>query len=269
MLSSIDEATQTKPFTLRYFSVRDEWLHTDSIDGAFGFQNNSPEALVESKSRNGSMYYEAGADPTQTFRWICDLCLSMPMAILGLIGNSLAFAVLCNHRQSLTTNIVLRALAIADSLILASVLTLRSLIHLQVDDLTRGYITRWLSPTMYWLRVINTWLTVLLTADRYIAVCRPLHAQRLCTMRRTYLRISFIVVVGLAFSLPRFFECDIGLITSNTYGFYHTTLYSSRIYTIVYRMFLFLIVLYVIPMVAMVILNASILICLRQSSITR
>lgn len=61
-------------------------------------------------------------------------------------------------------------------------------------------------PTFYVLRLVNTWLTVLLTVDRYIATCRPLHAQRLCTMKRTYGLITVVVLASVAFCVPRYFE---------------------------------------------------------------
>jgi len=61
-------------------------------------------------------------------------------------------------------------------------------------------------PTVYFLRLLSVWLTVLLTVDRYIAVWYPLDARRLCTMRRTYIVMAIITLVTLAFCLPRYFE---------------------------------------------------------------
>jgi len=64
----------------------------------------------------------------------------------------------------------------------------------------------WLFPCAYVLRMVNAWLTVLLTVDRYIAVCRPLHAQRLCTIQRAYSNIFIVAVASVLFCLPRFYE---------------------------------------------------------------
>jgi len=64
----------------------------------------------------------------------------------------------------------------------------------------------WLYPTVYFLRLLSVWLTVLLTVDRYIAVWYPLDARRLCTVKRTYIVMTAIVLVTLAFCLPRYFE---------------------------------------------------------------
>ena len=43
-----------------------------------------------------------------------------------------------------------------------------------------------LNAATYWFRTGNTWLTVLLTLNRYMRVCQPLEFNRLCTVRRTY-----------------------------------------------------------------------------------
>jgi len=61
-------------------------------------------------------------------------------------------------------------------------------------------------PTVYFLRLLSVWLTVLLTVDRYIAVWYPLHARRLCTVRRTYIVMACITLATLAFNAPRYFE---------------------------------------------------------------
>lgn len=64
----------------------------------------------------------------------------------------------------------------------------------------------WLYPTVYFLRLLSVWLTVLLTVDRYIAVRYPLDARRLCTVKRTYIVMAGIVLATLVFSMPRYFE---------------------------------------------------------------
>ena len=64
----------------------------------------------------------------------------------------------------------------------------------------------WMYPSVFILRLLSVWLTVLLTVDRYIAVWYPLDARRLCTVRRTYIVMASIVVTTMAFCLPRYFE---------------------------------------------------------------
>jgi hypothetical protein len=108
-----------------------------------------------------------------------------------------------------------QGLAVTDTLVLANVFVLRTMRYLFVPtspseiwwfEWFHSRVYPGLFPMAYVLRLINTWLTVLLTVDRYIATCKPLHAQHLCTMRRTYVLIAIVVVTSVAFSLPRFFE---------------------------------------------------------------
>jgi len=105
-----------------------------------------------------------------------------------------------------------QALAVADTLVLFIIFVLRSLryvaplVNYTDYRYVHVYLYSWLFPCAYVLRMVNAWLTVLLTVDRYIAVCRPLHAQRLCTIKRAYSNIVAVTAASVIFCLPRFFE---------------------------------------------------------------
>jgi len=104
-----------------------------------------------------------------------------------------------------------KALAVADTLVLLVIFLLRSFRYvapLVNVDYTKALLSLygWLFPCAYVLRMVNAWLTVLLTVDRYIAVCRPLHAQRLCTIQRAYTNIVAVTAASVVYCLPRFFE---------------------------------------------------------------
>jgi len=47
------------------------------------------------------------------------------------------------------------------------------------------YLSVLVRAVTYWFRTGNTWLTVLLTLNRYMRVCQPLEFSRHCTVRRT------------------------------------------------------------------------------------
>ena len=68
-------------------------------------------------------------DPTVVMlRFIAEVWLSMPIALFGIIGNLISLIVLCYYRRLKklqTTVLQLQALAVADSLILVSILLLR------------------------------------------------------------------------------------------------------------------------------------------------
>ena len=199
------------------------------------------------------------------FRFVCEVCLSLPIAVFGICGNILAFVVLCRQKQRLTTSVLLQALAVADTLVLISAILLRSMRYVGWDafDNVYDYIFVVLYPCVYFFRLADTWLTVMLTIDRYIAVCHPLQAQHLCTLRRTYITITTIILGTFVFSFPRFFEYE--LTDKFSAGFIRTDLILNQIYTFAYRVSLFFLAMYLVPMMLLVVLNIRLLCTLRRA----
>ena len=203
------------------------------------------------------------------FRFVCEVALSLPIATFGICGNILVFVVLCRQKQRLTTDVLLQALAVADTLVLVSSILLGSMRRVGWDafDSIYHYIFLPLYPCLYFFRLVDTWLTVMMTIDRYIAVCHPLRAQHLCTLRRTYISIAVIIFVTLVISLPRFFEFEMHYSDADELytGYMITPLLKDKTYTFVYRIALFFLVMYLIPMGVLVILNVRLLLTLRSA----
>ena len=204
-------------------------------------------------------------------RYICEVVISLPISILGIIGNVLAFIVLCRQKQRLTTTILLQALAIADTMVLVSIVLGRGLRYLAHCNHWTGYmevfpeIFRWMYPMTYFFRQTDVWLVTLLTIDRWIAVCKPLHAQRLCTLSRAYKEMAAVTLGAMVFTLPRFFEFslnDKGQIATHW-------LWRQEVYTIIYRIILFFLFMYLIPMILLMILNTKLLKTLHEADIYR
>ena len=213
-------------------------------------------------------------DSMTTYRVICDVFLSMPISLLGIVGNILSFIVMCKQRQSLTTSILLQGLAVADTLILTSTLLIRSMRYLCTCLLTcvaytraYRYIFRWLYPCVFLFRLSTTWLTTLLTMDRYIAVSHPLQAHRLCTVSKTYRNILLIILISVIFSIPRFFEYTID--EDDEFGFTSTSFSKNRYYTIIYKILLFFIFMYLLPMALLIVANTKLLCTLRRADYRR
>ncbi|KAI0223871.1 FMRFamide receptor [Lamellibrachia satsuma] len=203
------------------------------------------------------------------FRFVCQVIISTPIVVLGIVANVVSFVVLCNQKHRLTTTVMLQGLAVADTLVLLCALLERCLIVAQEELHILGhykdvhpYIFIYLYPVFYFLRLTDTWLTTMLTVDRYIAVCHPLRAQRICTRVRTYKNMAAVVALALVFSIPRFFEYRFA---DNRYGFGPTYLLKQQVYTVFYRIVLFFIFMYLVPMATLVYLNTRLLWELRMS----
>ena len=204
-------------------------------------------------------------------RYISEVVISLPIAALGILGNVLAFIVLCRQKQRLTTTLLLQALAVADTLVLISIVLGRCLRILAVCNGWAAFLEifpelfRWMYPLTYFFRQTDVWLVTLLTIDRWIAVCKPLHAQRLCTLSRAYKQMAGVTLLAMLVTLPRFFEYSInskGQIASHW-------LMRVQAYTITYRIILFFLFMYLIPMALLIILNTKLLKTLHKADIYR
>ena len=199
-------------------------------------------------------------------RVLCQVWLTLPIAAAGIVGNLLSFVVLCRY-PLMTTTVVLRTLAVADIAVLVSNVLL-SMRYLHIPGYTPfpyAAIFRWLYPTIYNFRLAGGWLNVLLTVDRYIAVCRPLHAHRLCTVRRTAAIIGAILAVVVVFNVPRYFEYEVVDVKVNEFGFRATFILNSTAYNVVYRIALFFVAAYLLPVSVIAALNVRLLATLRRT----
>ena len=212
-----------------------------------------------------------------SLQFACDVVIGTPLVTIGIIANILSFVVLSRQKNRMTTTVLLQALAVCDTLILLVVLLLRSLPNFHIlsgTDTLSVYVKVHYSsmfvclfPVMYFLRLTDTWLTTLLTIDRYIAVCLPLQVHRLCTLSRAYKNMAMVFALALIFSTPRFFERR--LTDENCHGITGTSLLDNRAYTILYQVMCFSVVMYAVPMTLLVCMNWRLLRELRRSNTFR
>lgn len=142
------------------------------------------------------------------------------LAILfGLVGNTLSVIVLRHDRQAdakqrSSTNHLLRMLAIVDSLYLITcffIQTLKTIIEntewFPGSPIRYHYLH---SEPLVWMlssaaQTSTVWLVLLVTLDRYLAVCKP-WKSRWRTPRFVATVVAILAVLALIYNLPRFFE---------------------------------------------------------------
>ena len=181
------------------------------------FTNGSTEdALITIPSFNGSTSpvqcpatIQIFGQEYMIFRYVVDVYFLPFVIIFGIVGNTLAFFVLADMKEAATT-VVLRTLAITDSLYLVNCFFFQTLETLySYDDMFAKLF--WFLP--YWkARVIwplaNTvqttgvWLVILVTAERYSAVHRPLETKMTLTKRRNRIWILMIISLAVIFNAP-------------------------------------------------------------------
>jgi len=147
---------------------------------------------------------------------VCTLLIGA-FGVFGLVGNATSFVVFSRQRTtdsaSASAVLLLQCMAVCDSLLLVvavAVYALPSIYpytgHLQSIHDTLDYIIYVWPPAMI-LHTVTVWLTVLVSINRYVAVCRAVEEFGTTTLlRRTRIQIIVVVLLSVVYNVPRFFE---------------------------------------------------------------
>ena len=210
-----------------------------------------------------------------TLRLVVDVFLMGPMCTAGLLGNFLAILALRMEHSNRTMTFLLQALAFADNGYLISCLFLHS-IKTMVDCTTwtgdfRNQFPFWepyLWPLASIAQTSTVWLTVLVTVDRFVAICRPFESMRHQVSTRARRAVYLIVLLAILYNIPRFFEQKIEYLPDYCrrimrYFARHSELRKNRLYFIIYKTIMFLLFRMTAPLVILVTLNMKLIQALR------
>jgi len=149
---------------------------------------------------------------------VVDVYIIGALCAFGIAGNVLSIVVLGRDRTiRRTTGFMMQMLAVADTANLVSCLfsmTLFTAVSL-TDWLPVAvqrvwpYVHMYSFPIAYTTWMASVWMVVVLTADRYIAICRPLHAAQYSTLPRLRRAVIVLWVLTVVYSLPVFFEIEV------------------------------------------------------------
>ncbi|XP_071451861.1 FMRFamide receptor [Hetaerina americana] len=230
-----------------------------------------------------SMAKDSGA---VLFEFITNGVLLCTVCALGLVGNALSVFILSRPAMRSSTNLLLGGLARCDAALLTTSLFLFGLpslheyqahlrYHAQQGGVLFDYYYRLyplLAPVLYPLaltaQTASAYLTLTVTLERWVAVCHPLKARSLCTLRRARIHVAAAMAFSLIYNLPRFWEVHMvketlflnGPPPSNltVYELKASPLRADPTYISVYVNWSYLIVMYVLPFGGLAFLNAAI-----------
>ena len=143
--------------------------------------------------------------------------VAMVYCTVGLIANSLVVVVIIwGSLRSSVFMTVLLALAIADNLALVA--------KILIQDGIFGYVTfgqPFLFCSVYFgllqgSETMSSWLTVLASAERMVAICYPLSFHVHCNLKKTYISFATFIVLIMIGSSPRFFIAIVSLQNDET-----------------------------------------------------
>ena len=192
----------------------------------------------------------------------------------GIVGIIVTVIVLSRKNMCTSTNCYLMALSITDLLFLilfASILAEdRFTAHTQPYYFYSMYITYAIYLIHVFL-IASIWLTVMLAVERYIAICQPFLATKMCTVVKARVIVVLIYFCALCCRIPNLWENRIVTVfdhsTNNTIYYMESTEFAENIYYVtVYPWIVDVVLSSVIPFVLLLVLNVRLIWEVRKST---
>lgn len=215
-----------------------------------------------------------------------DIFLVCPLCLFGLVGNILSIIVLQMDKVNTNLSFLLQALAVADNgylvccLLFQTIRTVQLCTNIVPESLRDAYtyIEPYVWPLASVAQTAAVWLVVVVTLDRYFAICCPMHRRPTVCHMRSPVRVRIVVVAvfvtAFAYNIPGFFELHVVLHEdpcdrNKTYLMSaKTPMRQSTVYYIVYKTAAFFVFRLGLPLGTVSFLNARLILtmrCVRQS----
>ncbi|XP_039765710.1 FMRFamide receptor [Pararge aegeria] len=215
------------------------------------------------------------------FRFVVHGVLLNGIGAAGLLGNALAVLVLSRPQMRSSINCLLVGLAACDTaLILTSVLLFGLSALFPYAGALRYYyhhVCPRLTPVAYPLanvaQTMSVYLTLIVTLERWVAVCHPFRAKALCTSARARWYVLGTAAFAFAYNAPKFFEAEVVAIGDPAgeviYCVRANVRFRTDTYVAVYIHWMYLVVMYIVPFGALAALNAAIVRQVRRAQAER
>lgn len=200
-----------------------------------------------------------------------------PLCLVGFVGNALSLAVLRKDASiKSTVSILMQALAVADSFYLLTCLGFQTLSALcYSSELVPGLmlVYPWMEVYIWPLASVaqttTVWLVVVITVERYFAICRPFSSICNRTPGEMKFVTGVVFVAAAVYNIPRFFErqapekyynpCrdDFEWVSD------HSALRNSHVYRFVYKTCSYFLFRLFLPLTMIVALNGLLVLKMR------
>ena len=110
------------------------------------------------------------------------------LCVVGIVGNVLTLIVLHHRKMQTSTNVFLRALAVADTIkLINDALYVVNMVLMYTNPRAANHMMGHMYPFSHYILneavCVSAWLTVSVAVERYICVCHPTRAKELCTIK--------------------------------------------------------------------------------------
>ena len=144
------------------------------------------------------------------------------LVIFGIVGNGLTFAVFWKGNTDKSTSFLFMCLSLIDSGLMLSAFSILATEFATFRDWLPEYLDKlypyqvvYVEPLIETFKSVTSWLTVLLTVNRYIIVCRPFKESQWCTVSKVKIQLAVVLLLAVFCNIPRFAEKRIHIYLSN------------------------------------------------------
>lgn len=205
--------------------------------------------------------------------------------VLGLIGNSVTFYVFLKDKLKTSTSFLFQGISVIDSFLLLTVFPIYCIPpFVDYTDWYKNYYDYgyaialvYVFPLAFVAQTATVWATVLVALNRYIAVCKPFAAARLCTVRQAKAQLSAVLVGSVLYNIPKFAEFRLDrepatakdgnqTMTESALLPQYTDLGQNMFYLIIYGNIFYLIFMLSLPLLTLTVLNIRLMRALKELS---
>ena len=210
----------------------------------------------------------------ELYKLIVSCILMGILCLAGIIGNILSFIVFWKDKIKTSTSFLFQGLSFIDTCLLVTGFPLYVFITF-VDytswwpgyDNVHSVVLVFVFPLAMMSQTTTIWVTVLVGINRYIAVCKPYQASRLCTVQQARKQLAIVILISCLYSLPKFFEAKLEISYGDNKTHIapnYTALGFSRSYKIIYNNIFYMIFMLILPLVILTILNIRLINALKE-----
>ncbi|KAK2141233.1 hypothetical protein LSH36_1136g00002 [Paralvinella palmiformis] len=206
----------------------------------------------------------------QLYSFIINVVVIGTVCVVGTFSNVVQFIVFDMDKRRMSMSFFFKALSVADSLFLLTVLPLYSAVTFRsYTGWTSGFdnvipfLLVFVYPCASTARTAVVWITTVVGVNRYIAVCKPHRAVELCKLSRARKQVAVVVIVSVLYNIPKWFESEVKWHSGDnaTYAatITHSVLGGDATYKIVYSNVCYVLFLLCVPFCVLCVISLRIL----------
>ena len=200
------------------------------------------------------------------------------LCIAGLVGNLTSFVVFQRDKIKNSTTFLLQALSLIDASLLLLAIPVYPINTMATYtgkfetymNLVNPWVMVYIVPLLLLTQTATIWTTILIGASRYIAVCKPLHARRLCTVAKARKQLLIVLAVAVLYNTPHFCEGrvvrEIQVTPTGNFTIFeprYTSLGNNYYYRIIYGNICYLICMLTVPILVLSVISVRLLQALK------